>query len=869
MAAPIISTPEYFVGREEELRRLARALSATVSSGRPQFVLIHGDVGAGKTFLVEAFLAGLSARSPAPLIGQGRCALETERNGLVPFSQVLRGLAEHTGQLRLSGGVAWDFVKEVAPAWINLLTMGAAEPIAKTVEAGSKLLSQHKYGEDSVFTQFTNAITQLAKDRPVVIFIDDLHWADESSLRLLFHLQRNLDGGAVLFLCTYRAQIVAGASANVQVFNEVRANLIRSGATEIELNRGIHVPDYIAKRYPQNTFGAELVERIQAATEGHPLFVDQLFDLWESTGVICSSPSSADQQPVWQVAYGAEVAINIPPALSEVLGLRLHIMEESLRNSLVYAAVEGPEFAAQVVARLRQLDELTVFDDLEALERDYHLIQEQAPRTMGAHDLDYYRFGQRFIREYVYRQLPSGKRRILHRQVGESLESLCAEGDLQEVASQLAWHFGEAHEPRKAARYALLAAAREQKRYAWTEAEKWCAYGLQQLSLAQEDAQIKALRLDLLEMSAAGGYWSGAYTLAHQRYSDALALAQELPASAERIADLWAHLADLLEGEGQYDATSQAVERGLQVLKQAGAPFSETTVRLRWIQELMQGRFGNEATAMDMIRGLLADVHSLPMTPTLTHLVARIHNSLGVTLFELGDCREALNVYRRGLDIADKNGDLALSATIWLNSANPCIMMCDAAQAQVCIEKGRALAQRVGDRDSSIFAEAQEAEVALLLGRPQEAVDKLTVAMGEARKAGALWNMAHMNSVFALACNALGETDRARAAAERGLALATQQNYQLEMGVAHDALGQILMADGDWTAAAQHLAQAVGIHRSGGQRANLAFAERHWAEALREGGCETEARALLTESLATLRELHLAVEASATERLLM
>lgn len=867
MTESTFNAPEFFVGREAELRQLTRTLCSTISGKRPQFVLIQGDVGAGKTALVESFVASVPAQVPTALIGQGKCALETERNGLVPFSQVLGGLAERGAQKGVIASSVWEFVKDVAPAWLNLVTFNLAEPVFRTVEAGVKLASQSKFAEENVFTQYTNAIARLTERKPIVIFIDDLHWADESSLRLLFHLQRNLTSGAMLFLCTYRPQITSGTGTTTQIFNEIRANLIRSGASEIELREGIDVRGYVAQRYPRNTFDTATIKRIQTATEGHPLFIDQLFDLWEGTGIICSSPGS-EQQPVWSVACGEDVQIDIPPALTEVLGQRIRIMEDSLRDILIYAAVEGEDFAAQVVARVRQLDELAVFDDLEALEHDYHLIQEEEPRLVHAKDLDYYRFGQRFIREYVYSQLPAGKRRILHRQVGECLESLYAESDRREIASQLAWHFGEAREARKAAHYALLAADREQERYAWIESEKWCDYGLSRLDPASRDPQVMELRLDLLEKSAQSCYSSGRFAEGHQRYSSALVVAQESKASAGRAAGLYAQFADILEFEGKYDDVVRAVDQGMQILARSSTPFGEAGVQLRWLQGLMFGRYGDGGAAVAALRKLLTDAEDLTKTITLAHLLARIHNSLGVVLYELGCLSESLIAYQQGLALADDSGYESYCPTLLLNMASPYIVLHDVDQSLTYISKGRSQAQRVGDRDSLIYAQAQEAEVALILSKPRDAIAKLVAAIGDAESTGSLWYVGHMQTVLALAHMALTELDVATKMAERGVAQAKENNYRCELGFALDALGQVETVQQKLEAAADHLGQAIEVHRLAGHRVNLALAERHLAQVRQRQGRGPEARSLLMSSLAAFQELELTYEVTQTEWLL-
>ncbi len=867
MAESSINTPEFFVDRKEELRQLEHALASIVNSKRPQFILIQGDVGIGKTALVESFLASVPAQARNALIGRGRCALETERNGLVPFSQVLGGLVERGARAKLIGGPVWEFVKDVAPAWLNLVTLNFADPIFATVEAGIKLASQSKFAEENVFTQFTNAIERLAERKPIVVFIDDLHWADESSLRLLFHLQRNLSGGPVLFLCTYRPQIASGAGANTQIFNEIRANLIRAGASEIELQKGIDVQRYVAQRYPRNTFDGAIIERIQTATGGHPLFIDQLFDLWESTGLICSSPGF-EQEPVWRLACDEDVQISIPPALTEVLGQRIRLLENSLRDLVTYASVEREDFAVQVVAKVRQLDELAVFDDLEALEHDHRLIQEGEPHSPHAKDLDYYHFGQRFIREYVYNQLPAGKRRILHRQVGECLESLCAESDRREIASQLAWHFGEARETLKAAKYALLAADREQERFAWAESVQLCDDGLKGLDPTSCDPQVMGLRLDLLEKSAQSCYSNGRFADGEQRYDSALAVAQDSKASAERIAGLYAQLADILEFEGRYDDTARAIEKGLQVLAESNTPFGEVAVQLRWLKGMMLGRYGAGGAAIDALRKLLTEAEDLTRTVSLAHLLARIHNSLGVVLLELGCLDESLRSFQQGLTLADNSGYDLYCPTLLLNMVSPYIVLRDVDQSLANISRGRSLAQRVGDRDSLMFAQVQAAEVDLILSKPRDAIIKLVAAIADAESVGSLWYVGHMNTVLTLAHMALGELDTAAKMAELSVADAKEKDYRFELGFALDALGQVEAAQQRPEAAADHLGQAIEIHRIAGHRVNLAFAEQHLAQVRQGQGRVQETRSLLMSSLAAFQELGLAYEVTETERLL-
>ncbi len=290
-----------FIGRETELHQLHQALNSVITAKKSKFILIQGDFGVGKTALVERFLTEASAHDSSFLIGQGKCAIETELNGLIPFSQLLASLTEQGIQRRVVTGSLTKFVKEVAPAWLDVLTGGILSAAVKTVQEGGKLLGRTTFSKESIFVQYTNAISQLSQKRPVLAFIDDLQWADASSLGLLFHMSRYLQDCPVLVICTYRPVEATETGSNAVLFRDIHANLIRYGALELELRQGINVIEYVAQRYLNNTFSPNFIKYIQEKTEGHALFVSQLFSWWEETGVVACK-QNPDDQLVWEVS---------------------------------------------------------------------------------------------------------------------------------------------------------------------------------------------------------------------------------------------------------------------------------------------------------------------------------------------------------------------------------------------------------------------------------------------------------------------------------------------------------------------------------------------------------------------------------------
>jgi eukaryotic-like serine/threonine-protein kinase len=188
-----------FVGRESELHQLHQAFQSVINSCKPKLVLIQADYGVGKTVLVEHFLAEISSQNPTVLIGRGKCSMENEPSGLIPFGQLFTSLTNQGARQLVFIGDLYKFAKDVAPAWLDIVTAWIAGATVKTIEATRNLLVKNTFSQENVFVQFTNAISRLAEKYPVIAFIDDLHWADASSLGLVFHLVRNLHNRKILF----------------------------------------------------------------------------------------------------------------------------------------------------------------------------------------------------------------------------------------------------------------------------------------------------------------------------------------------------------------------------------------------------------------------------------------------------------------------------------------------------------------------------------------------------------------------------------------------------------------------------------------------------------------------------------------------
>lgn len=862
MAEQKTGNDQFFVGRTAELAELRRALKQARQHRQPEFVLVQGEMGAGKTSLVEHFLAEASAGDSSLLIGRGKCTLEDQTNGLVPFSQVLDSLAQPGMQGRTASEWLGVF-KEVAPLWIDVVTAGLGTAIVKTVTEAGKLAQQRTYTQTNVFQQFETALNRLVGQQPVLIYIDDLHWADESSLHLLKYLAQRCQSSAILFICAYRQVHAIETGANAGVFREVYHSLTQRKAVELNLSQGIEISDYVAKRFPGHALPPELLARAEEITHGHPLFVRELFALWQDTGVI-GLGLDANGRPVWTQQKEPDVA-QFSMRLDAALDERLRLMDERLRDVLTWAAVQGEEFVAQIIAQAYHQDEYRVFEALETLERRYNMVRFKGMREIDATFLDSYQFAHAFYCDLVYERLGKPRRRIMHREVGASIENL--RGSAPQVAGQLARHFEAAGQWLKAAEYALVAARQEQAGYHWAEGEKHCQFGLDALRNASPDAPALRLRLDLLECSGYGFYEAGDYEPADSLYRDALVLTESLPGTEQIAAYLCAQLGDVCEYEGKYDEARQLADRGLKILAESGEPFSEVTVRLRWLQAMMRGRYGDCEEAAKAQHQLAIDAMSLPLTPRLQRTIEQIHNSLAVVLADMGRYTEAISALNHALEWAEKVGDRPEIIGLQLNMASFLRLKGDVDGSASWVDRGWRGAAEIDAKDSLIFARALAGEIDLACGKIPEALAGLTQACAEAEATHSQWYLSHIYAALAMAHLAAADLIAAEAAASKGVALADAMKYRWECAFALDALAQVETAQRSWNAAEQHYQQALDINRSSDYRHEAARVQVHYGMMLLKLDRSDEAAPLLTEAEAALTELGLDREVEVARQL--
>lgn len=460
---------EIFVGREAELGRLRDALAAA-RAGQGRLVLVGGEMGIGKSHLARRLATEVKLEGQDVL--WGRVWEEEGAPVYWPWLMILRQLLDSHDvnwlrqRLGADAAVVAQVVPEVAERLPGLLEPPRLEP------------TQDRF---RLFDSLTKFLKRAVGDRPLVLVLDDLHRADDSSLLLLRFLTRDLGDARLLVVATYRDSRADQSEEFVRTLAELTREPVTSRqilrgfdsgevARFVELAAGMTIPDAFAAR-------------LHARTSGNPLFLKEIV-----------RPLADGRDPT---EFERGLDDFVPQGVQEAVERRLAFIPDHARDVLNKASVIGQQFTLGVLAEVTGLPHpelLGLLDQVVAL--DYVTL---APDPGG----NRFRFAHVLIRDALFRRLPAASRAALHQRVGEALEKVYAD-DLEGRYIELAHHFmnaaGEAGS-HKSLDYLQLAGEQAVARFAYADAVRLFEAALQHptgrsrrcdLLLALADAQMRA-----------------------------------------------------------------------------------------------------------------------------------------------------------------------------------------------------------------------------------------------------------------------------------------------------------------------------------------------------------------------------------------
>jgi serine/threonine protein kinase/TolB-like protein/Tfp pilus assembly protein PilF len=635
----IPSTPtRHTVGRERERHEL-RAAFNTASAGHGSLLCVAGEPGMGKTTLVEDFLAELAADKQST-IARGRCSerlagTEAYLPLLEALDSLLRDNASRAAPMR-----------QLAPTWYaQVASVSGEDSEAQTLLAEVKAASQERMKRE--LAAYLQAVAQT---RPLVIFFDDLHWADVSTIDLLSFLAGRFDALRVLIVVTYRPSDMLLAR---HPFLQIKPDLQARGycrELQLEFLNEAEIAQYLSLEFPQHRFPAEFPRLIHAKTEGSPLFMADLARYLRDRGVISQTSG------VWMLAQALpDIERELPESVRGMIERKIAQLSEDDRKLLTAASVQGYEFDSAVVAQVLNLDTNEVEERLEKLERVFAFVKPTSEAEFPNRTLTLkYRFVHVLYQNALYASLRATRKAAISREVAQTVEGFYGE-QRTSVANELAALYEAGREYAHAADYYQIAAEHDTRVFAYQEAVVLARRGLELLkSLPDTTARTRQELALQVTLSVPLGACRG---LASQESKDlftrARELAQQLDGPPELLTIMYGQWRSYLIGGDN----NTALKLGEEFLALACAKAPAAMIRAHQIMASVLKYRGEFSAACAHTKELLAIWNSQPHDGEAVVHAAENPAMIGLfigawSLWNLGYPEQALRQSREALALA-------------------------------------------------------------------------------------------------------------------------------------------------------------------------------------------------------------------------
>jgi predicted ATPase len=518
-----------------------------------------------------------------------------------------------------------------------------------------------KARRDLLFKNISLGLTRSTKEVPVLLCIEDLQWADPSSLALLQYIARNTRNFGLLTIGTFRPEEIAIEGKSHPLTETLQMMDREDLYTRIQLQRlpEDSINEFLSSQLGKNEFNDEFKNRIYSETDGNPLFIIQLIKYLVEEEVVINDDG------IWKLDKELE-EINIPTKIYNVIARRLDKLEKADRKVLDYSSVIGPMFTSNVLSHSLGVERIPLLEQLRALEKTHKLIYSFDGNFKFDHDK---------IKEVLYNEIPPELRMEYHSIIANSIEVLNKD-NLSDVVGDLAFHYYRCKNKDKALQYLAEAAAEAKKHYSNEESIRFYT---QALEFEQEPQK----RTAILESLGDIYYLIRNYDLSIDSYNSALVLTE-----GRKKAEMMAKIGGILERKGEFDGSLEICSGALELVK--GTWTTEEALALQNIGNVYLSK-------KDYDKALEEYEKSLEIRQKINDElgIGACLNNIALVHYGKEEYDSALEYLEKSLEIAKKLGDQESMASTLNNIGAIHQMKGDLAKAKIYYDRSQSIRAKI------------------------------------------------------------------------------------------------------------------------------------------------------------------------------
>ena len=464
------------LGRDENLAQLHDWLKKTLE-GRRQTIFVTGEAGIGKTTLVESFLRDVGGNVEI-LIGRGQC-LEQYGAGeaYLPVLDAFSKLAREP-----FGSIVVENLRHLAPSWLvqlpRLLSESELQKLREQISQASR---------ERMLREMTETIEAISTVRPLVLFLEDLHWSDYSTIDLISYLARRREPASVMVIATYRpVELVLSDHPLKETKQELQMHRF-CNELPLEYLEEESIAAFLDCKFPSNSFPGNLAEMIYRHTEGNPLFMVNVVDYLVNLNLIL------EREGKYVLAQQVhEIELGVPENIRHLIETHVERLTEEEQRVLEGASIVGMDCSAVAIAAGLNSDVIRIEEVCDGLARRRHfLLPAYLAELPDGTITPRYTFIHSTYMDVIYNRIAPTKRSQIHARIAQRGEAIYGDG-VGVIAAELAVHFEQAHDEQKAIKYLQLAAENAESRSARYEAISLARRGLALLSTMDRSEEVAA-----------------------------------------------------------------------------------------------------------------------------------------------------------------------------------------------------------------------------------------------------------------------------------------------------------------------------------------------------------------------------------------
>ncbi len=724
-------------------------------------------------------------------LGYGKYRIIIRSGGTLSLVAVMKG-TESEALIEDMGKILKN-VMEKAEEWSGEVS----EEIADELEAlqssgkyeGMVLVDDPKIKQQNLFDNILMGIVRESGKSPVLLFLDDLHWADPTTLNLLHYLARNIRRDRILIIGTYRPEDIIESDGRVHPLANVMRKMSREELFDgMELKRldEESTKKIIDGALGNTDFGDSFYGKIYEETEGTPFFVLEVVKLLAEEGAITQDSG------IWRTAGDLE-KMEIPSRIYDVVERRLNRLMEEHRDMLECASVIGEEFSTDILGNLTGTRRVVLLRNLGKIEKNHRLIHYLKNR---------YRFDHTKIWEVLYEGIPEELRREYHGIVAEILER-CHSENPDDIVEDVAYHYHRA-EDEKAKEYLIRAGDKAAESYANEEALTFYENSLGYLE-EKEKPDVMEKMGDVLTIM-------GEYEKAIEVFKKAAKITED----GETEARFHRKISVALERKGDYEKAIKELECGESLVSKHDREYWITTGKKGYIF-MRKGEYErsielNEkaAVALEGFKNSEKDIGDC-------------YNTIGACYYSRGDYDAALNYFDIALKIRKKIGDQYGAASSYNNFGVVLSNKGENERALEFYEKSLKIKERIGDRYgvASLYN-----NIGLVLsdkGENERALEFYKKGLEIKEKIGDRSGVANLYDNIGIILLNRAETDQALEYHEKSLEIRKKIGDLRGIALAYTNIGIIFEQKGELDTAMEFYEKSLKIKEKIGDRMGIAL----------------------------------------------